>query len=143
VIGDAAVADAAGVGARRRAEARVVDVVADRARPRAGVGVVEVRAVERAVEVGVVVGEEGLRRDGALARLVDGVEEQVALGDARVVRPVFVELLQRVVVVARAEIERDRDARREVDEVDGVVGEVVVVALVARRTLARSSAVPS
>jgi acetyl-CoA carboxylase biotin carboxyl carrier protein len=82
-------------------------------------------AVEPPVEVGVLAGVEATV---AVAVLVEGLQEQVALTAAGVVGVVAVAVLRRVDEVAVAHIERHGDARAEVDQVDRVVAQVVVVA---------------
>jgi hypothetical protein len=97
---------------------------------RASERVQQVRNVEHAVEVTVLLGCEERRRARPTRRLITGLEHEVALRRAGIVRPVPVESFQRELEVAVADVERHRHPRAQVHQVDRVVGEVVVVAAV-------------
>jgi hypothetical protein len=129
-------------GALLQREQRAQDERAGVGLPEGGEGVVGVAAagehrgaVEPPVEVGVLARVEGAV---AVAVLVDGLEEQVALPAAGVVGVVPVAVARGVDEVAVAQVERHGDARAEVDQVDRVVVEAWSSPRIRRVRLARS-----
>ena len=90
-----------------------------------------VRVVEDAIEVDVEASGVVLRLKKPRP-LLDRLEHDVLFRDLRVVRKVEVEVARREREVPVAHVEHDRDAGGEVDDVDGVVREVVPVVLHSR-----------